>query len=424
MTVAEIFENTTKQQVFDTSIKYWNSGKTQEWLDLKIDLVIGKREGYYFWDMDGKQLMDVHINGGTYSLGHRNKEVLDALIEATQTVDIGNHHFPSPLKAKLAETVIQASPEGMRHVIYGSSGGEVIDLALKCARSATGKMKIVCIENCYHGHTGLAVAAGAEKYSRLFHAERPAEFVKVPFNDIEAMEEALKPEDVACVIMETIPATYGFPMPEEGYLPAVKKLCEKYDALYIADEVQTGLMRSGKMWCIETYGVTPDIIVTSKGFSGGVYPISAVILNERASYWMTQDGSAHMATFGGSELGCACALKVFEIIQREETIKNVEFVSTYLREGLNKIMEDNPDTFIGIRQNGTIMGLEFAGKEGAIPVMQHLYNNGVWGIYSQLDPHVLQFKPGILATKEYCDELLAKMAYGIKEAKEDILKQA
>lgn len=422
MTVKEIFDHTTKKEVFEKSIRYWNSGKTKEWLDLGIDLLIGRREGYYFWDMDGKKLMDVHINGGTYSLGHRNPEIIAALEDAVKYVDIGNHHFPSPLKAKLAETVIKASTEGMQHVIYGSSGGEVVDLAIKCARAATGRKKIISIENCYHGHTGLAVAAGADRYCKLFHAERP-EFVKVPFNDVEAMEEALKNEEAACVIMETIPATYGFPLPEDGYLPAVKKLCEKYGSLYIADEVQTGLMRSGKMWCIETYGVNPDIIVTSKGFSGGIYPISAVILNEKASYWMTEDGSAHMATFGGSELGCACALKVFEILERPETKENVKFVSTYLRSGLDEIRKENEETFIGIRQNGTIMGLEFAGKQGAIPVMQHLYENGVWAIYSQLDPHVLQFKPGVLCTKAYCDELLEKLAKGIKEAKEDILNQ-
>lgn len=422
MTVKEIFDHTTKKEVFEKSIRYWNSGKTKEWLDLGIDLLIGRREGYYFWDMDGKKLMDVHINGGTYSLGHRNPEIIAALEDAVKYVDIGNHHFPSPLKAKLAETVIKASTEGMQHVIYGSSGGEVVDLAIKCARAATGRKKIVSIENCYHGHTGLAVAAGADRYCKLFHAERP-EFVKVPFNDVEAMEEALKNEEAACVIMETIPATYGFPLPEDGYLPAVKKLCEKYGSLYIADEVQTGLMRSGKMWCIETYGVNPDIIVTSKGFSGGIYPISAVILNQKASYWMTEDGSAHMATFGGSELGCACALKVFEILERPETKENVKFVSTYLRSGLDEIRKENEETFIGIRQNGTIMGLEFAGKQGAIPVMQHLYENGVWAIYSQLDPHVLQFKPGVLCTKAYCDELLEKLAKGIKEAKEDILNQ-
>lgn len=425
MSVSEIFENTTKKEVFDKSIEYWNSGKTKEWLDLGIDLVIGKREGYYFWDMDGKKLMDVHINGGTYSLGHRNQEVIDALVEATKSVDIGNHHFPSPLKAKLAETVVKSSPEGMKHVIYGSSGGEVIDLAIKCARSATNRLKVVCVNNCYHGHTGLAVAAGAPRYCDIFHAERPGEFIKVPFNDAEAMEKVFEEnDDIAAVLMETIPATYGFVMSEPGYLAKVKELCEKNGALYIADEVQTGLLRSGKMWCIETYGVTPDIIVTSKGFSGGIYPISAVILNEKASYWMTQDGSAHMATFGGSELGCACALKVFEILNRPETKQNVDFVSKYLREGLEKIKADNPDTFVGIRQNGLIMGLEFAGKNGAVVAMQHLYDNGVWAIYSQLDPSVLQFKPGVLVTKEYCDELLEKMAKGISEAKADILAQA
>lgn len=425
MKVSEIFENTTKQEVFDKSIEYWNSGKTKEWLDLDIDLVIGKREGYYFWDMDGKKLMDVHINGGTYSLGHRNQEVIDALIDATKSVDIGNHHFPSPLKAELAETVIKSSPEGMKHVIYGSSGGEVIDLAIKCARSATNRLKIVCVNNCYHGHTGLAVAAGAPRYCGLFHAERPGEFIKVPFNDAEAMEKVFEEhDDIAAVLMETIPATYGFVMPKPGYLAKVKELCEKNGALYIADEVQTGLMRSGKMWCIETYGVTPDIIVTSKGFSGGIYPISAAILNEKASYWMTQDGSAHMATFGGSELGCACALKVFEILNRPETKQNVDFVLKYLRKGLEKIKADNPDTFVGIRQNGLIMGLELAGRNGAVVAMQHLYDNGVWAIYSQLDPSVLQFKPGVLVTKEYCDELLEKMAKGIAEAKEDILAQA
>lgn len=421
MNVNQIF-NTTKQEVFDKSIRYWNSGKTEEWLNLGIDLVIGRREGYYFWDMDGRQLMDVHINGGTYSLGHRNPEITEALKEAADMVDIGNHHFPSPLKAELAKTVIEASPESMRHVIYGSSGGEVIDLAIKSARCATDRLKIVCVNNCYHGHTGLAVAAGAPRYCNLFHAERPGEFIKVPFNDIGAMESVFEDnEDIAAVLLETIPATYGFVMPKDGYLKQVKELCEKNGALYIADEVQTGLMRSGKMWCIETYGVEPDIIVSSKGFSGGIYPISCVILNEKASCWMTQDGSAHMATFGGSELGCACALKVFEILGREETKKNIGFVSEYLRNGLEQIKAGNPDTFLGIRQNGLIMGLEFAGENGAVYAMQHLYQNGVWAIYSQLDPGVLQFKPGVLITKEYCDELLEKMAKGIAAAREDIL---
>lgn len=413
MTAKELYNNMTKQDVFNLTKQYYNYGKLDEWLAMNIDLVIAKREGYYFWDMDGRKLMDVHINGGTYSLGHRNKEVMQALIDGMDMVDMGNHHFTTPLKVMLAKKLVEVSPDNMKRVVYGSSGGEAVDLAMKCARAATGRRKVVSIKNAYHGHTGLAVAAGAERYSKLFNVDRGEdEFVKVTFNDTEEMEKALNGDDVACVIMETIPATYGFPMPKEGYLKEVKELCEKHGTMYIADEVQTGLMRSGEMWCITKYGVVLDIIVTSKGLSGGIYPISAVILSEEAASWMGRDGSGHMSTYGGSELGCCCALKVLEILEREETKKNVEFVSEYLRNGLEKIKSESK-IFKGIRQNGTIMGLEFEGKEGAISVMGSLYENGVWAIYSQLDPSVIQFKPGILCTKEYCDELLGKMKKGI-----------
>ena len=117
----------------------------------------------------------------------------------------------------------------------------------------------------------------------MFNCSRPDEFAHVPFNDIDAMERALSGDDVAAVIMETIPATYGFPMPAPSYLDQVKALCEKHGALYIADEVQTGLGRTVDFWCFEHHGITPDIVVTSKGLSGGIYPISATILNKRAA---------------------------------------------------------------------------------------------------------------------------------------------
>lgn len=415
MTAREIYDNMSKEYVFELGKKYYNYGKINEWFDMGIDLIIGRREGYYFWDMSEKKYMDVHINGGTYSLGHRNSEVMEALRSAMEMVDIGNHHFASPLKVLLAKELVKVSPDNMKRVVFGSSGGEVIDLAVKCARNATQRKKVVSVKNSYHGHTGLALAAGAERYSRLFLSDRgEEEFVKVTFNDVDEMERALKDEDVACVLMETIPATYGFPMPDEGYLKSVSDLCHKYGTMYIADEVQTGLMRSGSMWCITKYGVTPDIIVTSKGLSGGIYPISAVILSEKASGWMETDGSGHMSTFGGSELGCACALKVLEILQRKETKENVEFVAKYLREGLDSIAEKSSE-FKGVRQNGTIMGLEFTGDDGGIKAMRKLYKNGVWAIYSQLDPSVVQFKPGILCTKEYCDELLEKMETALCE---------
>ncbi|MDN4094976.1 aminotransferase class III-fold pyridoxal phosphate-dependent enzyme [Brevibacillus agri] len=406
-----------KDAVLKKSVQWWNPGKTRQWQKDGIDLVIGKREGYYLYDMNGKQLMDLHLNGGTFNLGHRNPEIISTLKNALDEFDIGNHHFPAITRAQLAEELGGCTPNSLKYSIFSSGGGEAIDVALKCARYATKRKKIVSVKFAYHGHTGLAVSLGNERYSRPFLGEgAPGEFIHVPFNDVQAMEAALSREDVACVIMETIPATYGFPLPEKGYLYAVKQLCEKYGSLYIADEVQTGLLRTGKLWGIEHYGVEPDILVTAKGFGGGIYPIAATIVSERAGQWMNEDGFAHISTFGGSELGCIVAMKVLEISQRKEVIENVDFVSRYLRAGLETIKKQNADFFVGIRQLGVVMGLEFAQPEGAKHVMRALYNNGVWAIYSMLDTKVLQFKPGLLCDQNYCDELLSRCELSIRQA--------
>ncbi|WCK52593.1 aminotransferase class III-fold pyridoxal phosphate-dependent enzyme [Aneurinibacillus sp. Ricciae_BoGa-3] len=417
------FMTNSKDTVIEQSIKWWNPGKTSQWQKDGIDLVIGKREGYYFYDMSGKKLMDVHLNGGTYNLGHRNPEIISTLKRALDEFDIGNHHFPSITRAQLAEALSICTPSSLTYSIFSSGGSEAIDVALKCARYATKRKKIVSILYGYHGHTGLAVSLGNERYSRPFLCEGdPSEFIHVPFNDLAAMDNALSAEDVACVVIETIPATYGFPLPEKEYLSSVKKLCEKYGSLYIADEVQTGLMRTGKLWGIEHFGVEPDILVTSKGFGGGIYPIAATIISKKAGQWMNDDGFAHISTFGGSELGCIVAMKVLEVTQRKEVRQNVEFVARYLRTGLEIIKKNNPEFFTGIRQMGVVMGLEFSHPEGAKYVMRSLYKNGVWAIYSMLDPKVLQFKPGLLCDQKYCDELLSRCEISIKEAAQRALK--
>ncbi|MEH7380223.1 aminotransferase class III-fold pyridoxal phosphate-dependent enzyme [Bacillus sp. JJ1533] len=412
-----MLKHSKKESVLSQSINWWNPGKTKQWQEDGIDLVMGEREGYYFYDLDGKRLMDVHLNGGTYNLGHRNPELIATLKEALNEFDIGNHHFPSITRAQLAEELYKCTPDTLHYSIFSAGGSEAIDVALKCARYATKRKKIVSILYGYHGHTGLAVSLGNERYSRPFLSEGdPSEFVHVPFNDIDAMEQALLQEDVACVIIETIPATYGFPLPEKGYLESVKRLCERYGTMYIADEVQTGLLRTGKLWGIEHYGVKPDILVTSKGFGGGIYPIAATVVNKKAGNWMNEDGFAHISTFGGSELGCIVAMKVLEITQRKEVKQNVEFVSRYLRTGLETIKNQYPEFFVGIRQSGVVMGLEFSHPKGAVYVMQSLYKNGVWAIYSMLDNKVLQFKPGLLCDKEYCDDLLSRCELSIKQA--------
>jgi len=216
--------------------------------------------------------------------------------------------------------------------------------------------------------------------------------------------------------MESIPATYGFPLPDPGYLESVKRLCERYDALYVADEVQTGLMRTGELWCITKHGIEPDILVTGKGLSGGMYPIAAVLVSERCAGWLTEDGFAHMSTFGGAEVGCIAAMKTLEICSRTETRSMVHYLAELLRDGLEQIRSDNPDWFVGIRQDGLVIGLEFDHPRGAMIVSRHLYDHGVWAIFSTLDPRVLQFKPGILLGPELVDEVLDRTEVSIGQA--------
>ncbi|MEO1192752.1 MAG: aminotransferase class III-fold pyridoxal phosphate-dependent enzyme [Pseudomonadota bacterium] len=411
-----------KLEFLERSKTFWNPAKTQDWQDMEVDLVIDRREGYCLYDMDGKRLIDLHLNGGTYNLGHRHPELVEVMHKASQHFDMGNHHFPSLARTALAEAMAACTPGDLKYTIYGSGGGEAIDIAIKSARNAMQKRKIVSIINAYHGHTGLAVKAGAERFTKRFLSEdREGEFVQVPFNDLNAMEEAMKGRDVAAVIMETIPATYGFPMPQEGYLPAVKQLCERYDALYIADEVQTGLMRCGTLWGITKYGVEPDILVTGKGISGGMYPIACVAVSERSGQWLKQDGFGHISTMGGAEIGCIVAMKVLEITQRPQVAATVRYISDFIRAGLDEIRALYPDFFIGIRQHGVVMGLEFNHPQGAKPVMKHLYRNGVWAIFSTLDPRVLQFKPGILLSQALSEELLGRVEVAIGAAQEEVM---
>ena len=412
-----------KLDFLDRSRAFWNPGKTQDWQDMGIDLVIDRREGYYLYDMDGHRLIDLHLNGGTYNLGHRNPELVQALKAGSERFDMGNHHFPALARTALAEALAACAPSpDMRYTAYGSGGGEAIDIALKTARHATQKRKIVSIIKAYHGHTGLAVKTGDDRFSKLFLSEdTDGEFVQVPFNDLNAMEDALRGRDVAAVIMETIPATYGFPMPQEGYLPGVKQLCERYDALSIADEVQTGLMRCGEIWGCTKYGIEPDIMVTGKGIGGGIYPIACVLISERCGGWLKEDGFGHISTGGGAELGCIVAMKVLEMVQRPEVRTMVRYISDYMRAGLEQIMKVYPDFFIGIRQHGVVMGLEFNNEQGAKPVMKHLYNNGVWAIFSTLDPRVLQFKPGLLMTQADCEEVLRRVEIGVGLARDEVM---
>jgi putrescine aminotransferase len=411
------FKYQSKAEVIEKSVRFWNPDKTKFWQQAGIDLVIDRREGYFLHDMSGRRLIDLHLNGGTYNFGHRHPELVETLKKALDHFDIGNHWFPSVARTALAESLIGISP-GLKYAVFAAGGAEAVDIALKSARYATKRRKIVSIIKGYHGHSGLSVATGDDRFTKIFLSDQPETFVQVPFNDIAAMENALKGNDVAGLIMETIPATYGFPMPNPGYLGACRALAAMHGTMYIADEVQTGLMRTGSMWGWQAYGIEPDIMVTAKGLSGGLYPISACLVNEQAGQWLNEDGAAHISTTGGAELGCVVAHKVIEMLLRPEIATNVQTVATFMATAMKAMMVKHGDIFTGVRQKGVILGLEFNHPEGAVAVSRALYEHGVWAIFSSLDKRVLQWKPGILLTADLCGEITERFDAAMPRARE------
>jgi putrescine aminotransferase len=403
-----------KQAFLDRSARVWNADKVATWRAAGVDLVIGERHDYVLHDIEGRRLIDLHLNGGTFNLGHRNPELVGALVTALETFDMGNHHFPSLARTALAEALLETCARTMRSVVFSTGGSEAVDVAIKSVRRATGRRRIVSLERGYHGHTGLSICAGDVRTAEAFLVDRPDEFTRVPFNDVAAMEAALQPGDVAGVILETIPATYGFPLPDEGYLPAVKALCEQTGAKYIADEVQTGLLRSGEMWAIHRFGVTPDVLVSAKGLGGGLYPLGATVLDDECGAWLDVDGWGHVSTGGGAELGCMVGLKVLEITRRPGVAALAAANSARFAQGLAELQERFPQVLTGVRQVGLILGLEFAGRKGAQRAMRAFYDQGVWAIFSTFDPSVLQFKPGLLMTPDLVTEVLERVGAALE----------
>ncbi|MDH3820527.1 MAG: aminotransferase class III-fold pyridoxal phosphate-dependent enzyme, partial [Gammaproteobacteria bacterium] len=353
----QLTNSPTKARILEQTRDYLYPGRVDRLLEGGIDLVPGRREGYRLWDVDGRELLDLHLNGGTFSLGHRNSELSQILSDGLADWDVGNHHFGSQPKALLAKALVDAAPGDMQYAVLTCGGSEAVEVAIKSARWATGRRRIVSIDAGFHGRTGLSGAAGNDEVARFFLSDRPEEFTRIPFNDLDAMRAALRSGDVAAVLLETIPATCGFPIPNDDYLPGVKALCEEHGALYIADEVQTGLGRTGRMWGVDNWSVEPDILITGKGLSGGLYPVSAAVLSARAGAWLEVNGWGHVSTFGGSDLGCLVALRVLEICSDPALLANVNEQADYLRAGLQALARRFP-FLVDIRQKGLVMGLQ------------------------------------------------------------------
>ncbi len=405
-----------RQEIIEKYAKHVSRGKVDLYLQFGIDLVPGRREGTVIEDLDGRKFFNVHCNGGVFNLGHRNPEVIQTLIDALQTYDIGNHHLISGPRAILAEKLTATFPENLNKVTYNVGGGEAVDFAIKLARANTGRKKIIYAKGGYHGHTGLALAAGEDKFKKPFLGETP-DFIPVEFGNIEDVRQHCSSE-VAAIIFETVPATGGIKIPPPDFFPEVKKTCEEKGALFIIDEVQTGWGRTGKLWGFEHFNFVPDIVVLGKGMSGGIYPITAVVYREPLADFLLQDPFIHISTFGGSGLGALVALKVLEISSRPEFLENVNKQARIFREGIEEIMEKIPGIIVEFRQLGLMMGLKIRDEMTALMFLKYLFDNGVYTVYSGNDPSVIQFLPPLIISDEESKEIINRVKRTTKTVKE------
>ena len=408
---AEISER--KRHVLEQNYEYLAPNRVRSWVGAGIPLVIGKREGYRIWDIDGAEYQDFHLNGGTYNFGHRHPALLEEMRSALETLDVGNHHFPSEARGVLGEKLAQLTPGDLHYSVLTPSGSEANDLAIRSARKATGRRKVVAFEMGFHGASGLSGAAGEDSNARFFNSDFPGDFIRVPFNDIDAMEEALRGKDVAAVLAEPLPATFGFAVPDPNYFPSVRRLCDEQGTLLIADEVQTGLARSGCMWAIEALGVQPDMLISGKGLAGGLYPIGCVVMTKQVGAWLHENGWAYVSTFGGAEIGCRVAARALDLAAEPETAAKVKENAERLRRGLDSLQDRYPYMF-DIRQLGVIFGLGFDDPIGGMKMSRALFETGLWAMFAGFDRRYLQFKAGLLIDAAYCDEALGKLETALK----------
>ena len=405
-----------KQSIIKSFETHVSAGKAAFFKKYGMDFVMGQRDGAWIHDMDGnKRLFNCHSNGGVFNLGHRNQEIIDTLRSALDDLDIGNHHFMSQERSALAQQITDTMPDDLNVCIFSVGGGEAVDLALKLACGHTGRSKIISATGGFHGHTGLALTVGDAQYRDAFGIDATNK-LQVPFNDTEALAHALD-SDVAAVILETIPATLGMVIPEDGYLEKARELCDTNGTLLIMDEIQSGLGRTGKLWAFEHAGITPDMVVIGKGLSGGIYPIAATIIREPLDTIFKNDPFIHISTYGGSELGCRVAHKVIQISGDTIFLDRVQEAGQKVREGLEVILEKYPKFFTGIRQSGLMIGLELRDEYGGPALTKAAYDQDLLLIYANNDTSVSQFLPPLTITDEEIDLVMDKLDKAMNAAR-------
>lgn len=368
----------------------------------RYNIVLDHGDGPYLYDTNGKKYIDYLAGIAVNVVGHNYKPLVDAISrQAAKMIHCSNLYY-TEVQVEAAEKLKKLS--GMDKVFFGNSGAEANEGAIKLARKyATDidpeKIQIISALHSFHGRTiATLTATGQDHYHHGF-GPLPEGFDYVPFNDIEALEA--KMSDKTCAVMlEAIQGEGGVHVPDEDYLPKVRALCDKYNAVLIFDEVQCGMGRTGTFFGCQQFGVKPDIVTLAKGLAGGV-PIGAFLATDKvASAFHPGD---HGSTFGGNPLACAAACVILDALTKDNLMKNAVEVGAYLKEKFNAYKEKYPTLIKDVRGRGLILGMELSrpGREIANECLDY------GAIINCTAGNVLRFVPPLNITKAHVDELIA-----------------
>ena len=315
-----------------------------------IDVTPAKAEGSYFWDENGTEYLDLYGGHAVISIGHSHPTYVKYITEQLNNIGFYSNYVKIPIQNQVAEQLTKLSGYDDYTLFLCNSGAEANENAIKLASFHTGKKKIIYFSGAFHGRTAAAVAC-TDNPKIVAPVNQSENFVKLPFNDLEALENEFKTNsDIAGVIIEGIQGVGGVQIPTTEFLQKIQELCDEDNAVFIADEIQSGFGRSGKFFAHQHAGVTPDIISMAKGMGNG-FPVAGILISPKfkASYGLLG------TTFGGNFLACAATKAVLDVIKEENLLQNAQEVGDYLVSLLQ-----NQKNIKEIRYQGLMIGIDLA----------------------------------------------------------------
>ncbi|MDR7521032.1 MAG: aspartate aminotransferase family protein [Armatimonadota bacterium] len=371
-------------------------------------------EGAIIRDAYGREFLDFSAGPSVFILGHRHPRVVEAARRELDRMPLSVRLMANEPMGELAELLAEITPGDLQYVFLCNSGAEANEAAIKLARLATGRTDLVAASGAFHGKTlGALSISGRDLYRTPFEPLLPG-VVHVPFGDADALAAALTSR-TAAVILEPIQGETGVVVPPDGYLRAVREVCDRGGVLLVVDEVQTGMGRTGKMWACEHEGVVPDILTTAKGLGGGVAPVGAMVA--RPTLWepLIRDPLIHTTTFG-NRLGWAAAAATIRVILEENLLPRAAAIGERLMAGLRRAAENAAGLVTDVRGRGCLVGVEFVDADVAFLVLSGMLQRQVLAFYSTNRREVIRFAPPLIASDAQVDRAIDVFAEALAEA--------